>query len=167
MLTIIALFLGSAVASTALTKDFEIAESGLRVFWRDGNLVVAPPKEDPRPAIRPLAGFAPIQLPDDMSGWLQLGPECTPKPSLGFDWEGQAANAVWNTSTENAFVDIKVGDVTKATATMGRPLEPCRMVTAEADGLPGLELLLLWTAPGPDDSLFGLTVFRLPPLVSP
>lgn len=161
------LFWGGALASTPLTKDFEIAEIGLRVYWREGNLIVAPPKEDPRPAIRPLAGMAPIQLPSEMSDWNQLGPECNPEPSLLFDWDGQIAEAKWVTSNDLVVVEITVNHLTVATAAIGRPHTPCRMVTAQVDELPGFELLLLWNAPVPDESVNGLTVFRLPPLVSP
>ena len=124
-------------------------------------------KEDPRPAIRPLAGLAPVQLPDDMSDWNQLGPECKTTLRMNFEWEGQSAHAIWVASTDSASVDITVNDLSVATAQLGRPLVPCNIVATNADDLPGLELLLLWNSPGTNEPVFGLTVFRLPPLVSP
>jgi hypothetical protein len=165
MLQIPTLVLNASLATSPMPQVFETAEPGLRVWWREGDLLVAPPEGDPRPAIRPLAGLAPLILPEQMNDWNPLGLECSTEPSAEFQLENTAATAYWMPPWTTPSVEVRYGEQVVASAALGRPLQPCAIVAANVDSIPGLELILLWQMTGTDAPIRGLTVLRIPAVV--
>jgi len=64
-------------------------------------------------------------------------------------------------------VSVTMGESTIAVATLGRAVKPCALVAANLDLLPGLELMVLWEVEGHQSTTTGLTVFRIPPPLTP
>lgn len=152
----------TVLAAPPLVVSVDEAEAGLRAWWRDGELIVAPPDGDPRPAIRPLRSPAPVALPPDRSGWTDLLARCSDGPPIATMPVGDAtatAEATTDTGTGTVRLTVRLGERLVAEGALGRPAKPCSLYLGQADALPGYELLLGWrTAAG----LRGLTVFRVP-----
>jgi hypothetical protein len=165
MLQISSLLLGAQLTTSPMPLVFEIAEPGLRVWWREGDLLVAPPEGDPRPAIRPLVGLAPVILPEKMDDWNPLSTTCSPDPSAEFQLQGSDAQAHWMPPWTTPTVELRFETRVIASASLGRPLEPCTLVAANVDSIPGLELLVLWQMEGVEAPTLGLSVLRIPPVM--
>ena len=54
------------------------------------------------------------------------------------------------------------GERLVASRQVGRPVEGCELRLVQADGLPGLEILLSWRFGEAPDRIAGLMVFRVP-----
>lgn len=150
----------AALAAPPLVVAVDEAEPGLRAWWREGELLVAPPAGDPRPGVRPLVGPAPVVLPQDLGGWTPLLGDCPERAPTAALPLGDETAMVDVTQTEHSLVlRVKVADRTVAEGSLGRPATPCSLHVGQADALPGYEVLLGWrTAAG----VHGLTVFRVP-----
>jgi len=150
------------LAAPPLVVSVDEAEAGLRAWWRDGELLVAPAEGDPRPAVRPLHSHVPVALPPDRSGWVDLLAACSEGPPTAAMPVGDAtatAHARKDSTTGVVQLTVRLGERLVAEGTLGRPAEPCSLHLGQADALPGYELMLGWrTAAG----LRGLTVFRIP-----
>ncbi len=136
------------------------AEAGLRAWWKEGDLLVAPPAGDPRPGVRPLVGPAPVVLPAALDGWQPLLDTCSEAPDPpAFSLGERTARARVERTDSTLIVRVSVDDRVVAEGALGRPAEPCSLTVGQADALPGKEVLLGWrTAAG----VTGLTVFRIP-----
>lgn len=150
----------AALAAPPLVVAVDEAEPGLRAWWREGELLVAPPEGDPRPGVRPLVGPAPVVLPTDLAGWTPLLGECPERPPTAALPIGERTVTVGLTQTDQSLVlRMQIGERTVAEGALGRPAMACSLHVGQADALPGYEVLLGWrTAAGVN----GLTVFRVP-----
>lgn len=149
-----------ALAAPPLVVAVDEAEPGLRAWWRDGELIVAPAAGDPRPGMRPLVGPAPVVLPPDLAGWTPLLGACPERPpTAALPLRAQTAVVSITTSDQALVLRVTVDDRVVAEGTLGRPATACSLHVGQADALPGYEVLLGWqTATG----VRGLTVFRVP-----
>jgi hypothetical protein len=149
-----------ALAAPPLVVAVDEAELGLRAWWREGELLVAPPDGDPRPGVRPLVGPAPVALPPDLQSWTPLLGECPERAPTAALPLGEQTAVVDVTSSEQSLVlHVKVGDRTVAEGALGRPATACSLHVGQADALPGYEVLLGWQTKA---GVRGLTVFRVP-----
>jgi hypothetical protein len=149
-----------ALAAPPLVVAVDEAEPGLRAWWREGEVLVAPPAGDPRPGVKPLVGPAPIVLPDDLEGWTPLLGECPERPpTAALPVGGRTATVLVDASEKNVMLQVKLEDRVIAEGALGRPAVPCSLHIGQADALPGYEVLLGWRTPA---GVQGLTVFRVP-----
>lgn len=156
--------LAPARAAPPLVLVADVAEEGLRAWWRAGELVVGKPAEPGRPGLRPLSSLLPAVLPDDLDRWAEVGEDCVPHPESQADLEGQRVTARVLATSEGPLIQLVVGETLLAENAIGRPVRICEVLLAEADALPGLEVIVAWRmerAPGPGE-LRGLTVYRVP-----
>ena len=150
------------LAAPPLVVSVDEAETGLRAWWRDGELIVAPAEGDPRPAVRPLRSPVPVALPPDRSGWIDLLTGCSEGPPTAAMPVGDAtaiAQATKDAATGTVRLTVRLGPRLVAEGALGRPAEPCSLHLGQADALPGYELMLGWRT---EMGLRGLTVFRVP-----
>lgn len=153
-----------AAAAPPLMPAADVADEGLRAWWRQGELVVGKPDQPGRPGLRPLASLAPTVLPDDLPTWATIGEDCVPRPESQADLEGQRVTARVLATAEGPVIQLLSGEQVLAENALGRPARVCEVLLAEADALPGLEVIVAWRmerAPGPGE-LRGLTVYRVP-----
>jgi hypothetical protein len=152
--------LQTALAVPPLVVAADEAETGLRAWWREGDLMVGPAEGDPRPAVRPLAGAAPSVLPENMDDWKPLLALCTPQPPpVAFALGEGRATALVTPTAGTLVVRVRVEDRVVAEGALGRPAVPCSLTVGQADTLPGQEVMLGWQTPA---GVSGLTVFRIP-----
>jgi len=149
-----------AAATPSLEPAADVAEPGLRTWWRPGELVVGVPGRSDRSALRPLVDPTPTALPSDLSSWTELGTSCTEAPEARLTSGSHTLTAVVHAPGAQRIVQLKVGDKVIAQQTLGRPVTPCALHLGQADALPGLELMVAWVTA--DESVRGLTVFRVP-----
>lgn len=149
-----------ALAAPPLVVAVDEAEPGLRAWWREGELLVAPPAGDPRPGVRPLVGPAPIVPPTELAGWTALHGECPERaPTAALPVGEHTATVNVEAAEQNLVVRLQLDERTIAEGALGRPARACSLHVGQADGLPGYEVMLGWqTAAG----VQGLTVFRVP-----
>ena len=152
----------SAAAAPPLVFVMDTAEPGLRAWWREGDLLLAPKEGDPRPAIRPLAGKASVVVPADMTGWTALGETCNDNPHVDVDLDGVAAQVVAEGPWAEPKVRLLVGERVLAQARLGRPARLCDAHAGQLDGLPGPEVVVAWRFGDGDEEVRGITVFRIP-----
>jgi hypothetical protein len=148
-----------AHALPPLLLAVDTADPGLRVFVRPGDLLLAGPTGDERPAVRPLLGPGPVPLPPSLDGWAALHAPCDGGTSAAFLRDGKPAEARLSVGPAAVEVAVLVEGRRVAEGALARPVSPCRLVVAEADALPGPEVIFTWTGPG---GARGLTVWRVP-----
>ncbi|MCK6504766.1 hypothetical protein L6R53_15400 [Myxococcota bacterium] len=159
-----AVVLTPARAAPPLVLAADVADEGLRAWWRAGELVVGKPDEAGRPGLRPLVSLAPAVLPEDLSTWAAVGETCVPHPESQADLEGQRVTARVLATAEGPVIQLVAGETLLAENAIGRPVRVCEVLLAEADAIPGLEVVVAWRmerAPGPGE-LRGFTVYRVP-----
>jgi len=149
-----------AAATPSLEPAADVAEPGLRTWWRPGELVVGVPGRSDRSALRPLVDPTPTALPSDLSSWTELGTSCTEAPEARLAVGGRTLRAVVHAPGAERIVQLKVGEAVIAQQTLGRPVTPCALHLGQADALAGLELMVAWVTA--DETVRGLTVFRVP-----
>lgn len=156
------LFLNTALAvPPALVPAADVAQPGLEVYWREGELLAGVPSKAGRPGVRPLADPTPMQMPADLVGWTPIGPSCGGGPSPVADLDGLKVQASLAGTADAPEVELRAGPRVIASYPLGRPARPCALAVVQADDLPGLEVLVVWR-PIEDDELRGLRVFRIP-----
>jgi hypothetical protein len=155
----VALCAAPAQALPPLLLAVDTADPGLRVFLRPGELLLAGPTGDDRAAVRPLAGPGPVPLPASLDGWSALHAPCDGALTAAFSRDGRPAEARLAVSPAAVEATVWVEGRLVAQGALARPVTPCRLAVAEADALPGPEVIFTWTGPG---GVRGLTVWRVP-----
>lgn len=158
-------FLSSvAVAAPPLVPAADVADVELRAWWRAGELVVGMPDQAGRPGLRPLESLAPTVLPDDLDDWAAVGDSCVTRPESRGDLDGQRVVAKVTASAEGPVIQLLSGKTLLAENALGRPARVCEILLAEADALPGPEVVVAWRMElGADQGeLRGVTVYRVP-----
>lgn len=156
------LLLLRALAATPLVPAADVADKGLQFWWRDGELIAGLPEQPGRPAVRPLVDPAPVNLPQDLTGWTRIGASCPGLATAEFELGDQAAIAEVIGGKESPLVQIRIGPRVLAQYPLGRPAEVCEVRVDQADSLPGPEVLVAWRPPETSDPLRGLRVFHVP-----
>lgn len=164
LLPVLLLLSGVLLATPPLVPAADVADLELRAWWREGELVVGMPDQAGRPGMRPLESLAPIVLPDDLTGWAAVGEACVTRPESRADLEGQRVVARVTTAGEGPVIQLLAGRQVLAENALGRPARVCEVLLAQADALPGPEVIVAWrmelAKDGPE--LRGLTVYRVP-----
>lgn len=156
------LLLPCALALAPLVPAADVADKGLQFWWRPGELYAGLPDQPGRPAVRPLEDPAPLSLPADLSGWTRLGAACPGVGRVSFELGEIEATAEVVGTPDSPMVQVRAGPRLLAQHPLGRPAEICEVRVAQADALPGLEVLIAWRPPEASDTLRGLRVFHLP-----
>lgn len=156
------LFCASASATPPLVLAADVADAGLRVWWRVGDLLIGPPSGDPRPGMRPLIGPAEVAIPVDLAGWSALGETCAATLSVTFPLDGEPATATAEGTWELPVIRLRSRGRVIAEAPLGRPGRVCEIAVGEADAVPGLEVLVTWRLGGGSSELRGLNIYRIP-----
>ena len=165
LLALAALLLSPAPpAAPPLLVAADLGEPDMMVWWRSGDLLTGNPKAEGRPGLRPLATEGPTVLPDDLSGWTPVGESCTEPPvATGTIDSADVKVTVIADPAAHQIVRLTAGKHILAENTLGRPATVCSVMLAEADALPGPEILVSWrVGEGTDSAIRGLTVFRVP-----
>ena len=154
----------SSFAAPPLILAADVGEPGMEVWWREGDLLVGSPQQDGRPGMRPLSEQKErLQLPADLTGWTRLGKTCQDKPLATSLLDEAAITATISTDPAgHQIARVQDGQRVLAENTLGRPVTVCALALVQADALPGLELLVLWTLGEGADPIRGLTVLRVP-----
>lgn len=153
----------TARAAPPLVLAADVAETGLRAWWRPGELLVGQPAQPGQPGLRPLVSLTPMVLPQDLAEWATLGETCVTRPESSADLDGQRVQARVTTSGEGPVIQVVAGEKVLAENALGRPARICEVLLAEADALPGPEVLVAWRLElQTGDELRGLTVYRVP-----
>lgn len=159
-----------ARAALPLVLVADVADLGLRAWWRPGELVLGKPDEAGRPGLRPLVSLAPVVLPVDLESWAALGEACVSRPESRAREDGARLRAQVLASAEGPVIQLLDGQELLATNALGRPAQVCDLLLAEADAMPGLEVIVSWRlelggerpAEGGGAELRGYTVYRVP-----
>jgi len=157
------LLLLTALAAPPLMPAADVAEPGLQAWWKQGELLLGHPEQEGRPGLKPLVNLNPVVLPEDLAGWVRLGESCVPRPESSREVEGERLTASVTASTEGPVVQVLSGERVVAQNALGRPAQVCEVLLAEADAIPGPEVIVAWRMElaGQAD-LRGITVFRVP-----
>ena len=156
----------SAQALPPLVKAVDVAQPNLQGFWRSGEFVVGMPHLPARPALRPLDGNRPLQLPEDMSIWTGIGQTCESSPRHKARLGGTSISAVVGGDALHPVVELRIGDRLVAEALLGRPATICEVKIMDADAIQGPEILVAWRL-ADDAQTRGFTVFRVPESLDP
>lgn len=140
----------------------DTAEPGLRAWWREGELLVAPTAASGRPGMRPLVGASPVPVPADLAAWTPLGLTCSSHPKSQFTLDGRAALLTVSGAWDKPMLELTVEDRMVAAAPLGRPASVCGVHVGQADSLPGPEVMVSWRFGEGANQLYGLSVFRVP-----
>ena len=140
----------------------DIADSALQIWWRDGDLLAGLPDKPGRPGVRPLIDPAPLALPADLSDWTLLGEPCANAPSPAVRIGDLEVTASVAGVQDTPLVQLKSGARVISAYPLGRPAMVCGVLVAQADNLPGLELIVVWRSLEEGDALRGLRVFHIP-----
>lgn len=161
MLTML-LFASVLHATPPLVLAADVAETGLRVWWRPGDLLIGPPAGDPRPGMRPLCGPAEVAIPTEISGWTALGATCPGVLAHTFNLDGEPATATPEGTWEAPVIRLRSKGRVIAEAPLGRPGRVCEIAVGEADAVPGLEVMVTWRLGEGASELRGLNIYRIP-----
>lgn len=156
------LTLALALAAPPLVPAADLAGPGLAVWWREGDLLVGAPQTPGRSGIRPLVDLAPMELPADLSGWKQLGARCRPNPTATVELSELPVVAELVGTPEEPVVQLRTGGRVVSSAALGRPARACEIAVAQADELPGLEVIVVWRPLDEADDLRGVAVYHIP-----
>ncbi|MDP6932683.1 MAG: hypothetical protein QGG40_07185 [Myxococcota bacterium] len=157
-------FSQEAHATPTLVPVADIADEGLHAWVKEGELLVGVPDDDERPGIRPLVGLAPLVLPEDLSDWTPVGIRCkTIKMHAARIGERSIVAEVTGPDSHPSVRLVSEGKVL-AEAPLGHPAQVCEVLVAQADIVPGLEVLVAWRMEQHQPPLQGLTVYRIPEL---
>lgn len=164
MLLLLMLAPAAPSAAPPLLVAADLGEPGMKVWWRSGDLLTGSPAAAGRPGLRPLTTDGPITLPDDLSGWTPVGEDCAEPPTAtGTIDKTEVRVSVIADPTAHQIVRLTAGEHILAENTLGRPATVCSVTLAEADALPGPEILVSWrVGEGTPAAIRGLTVFRVP-----
>lgn len=154
--------LTSALAAPPLVPAADLAGDGLEVWWREGELLAGVGERPDRRGVRPLADLAPIELPSDLSGWRRIGANCHPNANADATLGELPVVAELAGSSDEPVVQIRAGARVVASAALGRPARSCDIAVVQADGLPGLEVIVVWRPASEDETLRGVTVYHIP-----
>lgn len=166
LLSVLALLGGPAVppaaAAQPLVAAYDLAAAELAVWWRPGDLMLVTPGTKGLEARRPLVDGDIHPAPATMGGWTRLDGACDPVDAVQvtFPLAGKSAVATVGGDAALPAVHVLREGVLVAQAPLGQPARPCAIHVGEADGVPGLELVVTWSL----GSLHGVTVLRLPEL---
>lgn len=140
----------------------DTAAADLSAWWRPGELVLQVRQHDQTTTVRPLAGPDPVAAPADWAGWSAVSPETCAGPSPTHPQAAVPASSatVHLLGEEVPTLELRDGDVVRAVGSLGRPAVACALRVAEADALPGPEILLAWATP--DGQHQGITVWHIP-----
>lgn len=161
---ILLLWSAPAGAVVPLLPAADVADVGLKAWWRAGELVVGMPDQPGQPGLRPLVSLEPTALPADLSAWAAVGEHCVTDPESRGLVGGSPYKARVVGSGEGPVVQLLRQDEVVAANALGRPARVCEVLLAEADALPGLELVVAWRMElGTEgQELLGITVYRIP-----
>ena len=183
MLMLCLSMVAAAPAAPPLIPAADVAEPALMAWWREGDLLVGVPTREGRPGLRPLVSLAPVALPASFDGWTPIGESCEPDPTADAVIDGQTVTAEVEGPLEAPLVVLRSDDRVLASNVLSRPVRACDLRIAQADDLPGLEVIVAWRqgvvgpdegappAPGavgpnapPDapDALRGIIVYHIP-----
>jgi len=154
-----------AHAASPLLPAADVADIDLRAWWRQGELVVGLPEAPGRPGLRPLESLAPVMLPADLDAWAALGDSCVTRPESRLKVGERKLTARVTASAEGPVVQLLDGKQVVAVNALGRPALVCEVLLADADALPGPEILVAWRLEVGDEAggeLRGFTVWRVP-----
>ena len=143
-----ALLAAPAGAATPLVPAADVADVGLQGWWQDGALLLGHPGVHGRPGVRPLDGLTPVVLPSDLSAWAEVGGDCVPAPESRATVDGRLLVARITATQEGPVVQVLHGERVVAHNALGRPARVCEVLLAQADGLPGVEVVVAWRMEG-------------------
>lgn len=156
-------FLSVALAALPLMPAADVAEPGLQAWWRPGELLLGHPDQEGRPGIKPLVGLTPLVLPEDLTAWVRLGETCVSRPESSREIDGSRLTASVTASAEGPVVQVQSGDRVVAQNALGRPAQVCEVLLADADTIPGPEVIVAWRMELTGQAeLRGYTVYRVP-----
>ena len=135
---------------------------GLRVWWRQGALMVAASGEAGAPFSYPLQPTKKGELPATLSGWSPLGETCALRPEATIELDGELATARVVGTADRPVLALVRGRRRVAAGALGQAAEICALFLGEADSIPGPELLVLWRIGEGAAQLRGLTIMRVP-----
>ncbi|MEL6346702.1 MAG: hypothetical protein AAFV53_26550 [Myxococcota bacterium] len=162
MLGLLAMTL-AAFCAPPLILAGDVGGAGTRAWLKEGDLLVGTPDAPGRPGVRPLVSEAALVLPDDLTGWTPLGEACAEDPAATAKIDDTDVTAAVSVDpTGKQIVRLQAGELILAERVLARPATICQIVIAQADTLPGPELLILWRLGDNADDLRGVTVFRIP-----
>ena len=157
---------GSAHALPPLMVAADTVRQDLEGFWKEGDFVVGVPSDPGRPGLRPLRGHSPIQLSSDMHDWTPIGKKCQDNPRSVGRFGGAPVEAIVTGDSMHPKVQLWMDGRPVAEALLGRPAEVCSLNIANADNIPGPELIAAWRINAPNP-LIGFTVYRIPESLDP
>ena len=144
----------------------DVARPELRGFWKPGDFIVGLPQQQGRPGVRPLTGPEPILLPTDTQTWTPIGEDCDPAPKATGQFGGSPVAVVVIEDPTHPKVQMWMNERPIAEALLGRPSTVCNILIANADSVPGPELIISWRIDSQKD-LRGFTVLRIPEALDP
>jgi hypothetical protein len=157
-------FLCPAEAAIPLVVAIDIADHGLKFWWREGEFLAG--SKETGLGIKPLGNaYAPpasIPLPQDISEWTELGSECVDTMSLDHMIDGvqHKITVVPVSGKANVHaVRLYREDLLLADNVIPRPVELCSLHLLQTDQLLGEEIVIIW---GIGETLRGATVFHIP-----
>ena len=151
-----------------LVMAADAASPDLEAWWRAGELVLRSGGPTASHAVRPLLGPDPVATPADLDGWSRVVPLTCPGPSPVRAVQGAPPAGVdlrLEGEADALTVHLAVNDEIRAVGALGRPARACALWLAQADRLPGLEVMLAWETP--DGAHRGLTVWHVPEAAIP
>lgn len=180
LLLLLSLLLPAQAAPAPLVQAADVADRGLHGWWKEGALLLGHPAVEGRPGVRPLAELEAVVLPTDLSSWAEVGATCVAEPQSRVAIDGRELVARVTATAEGPVIQVLDGQRVVAHNALGRPARVCEVLLAQADALPGVEVVVAWrmeivTAqtraepaalegqePPDDAELRGFTIYRLP-----
>ena len=153
----------SALALPPLVTAVDIAQPGLTAYLKPGELWLGIPDEAGRPGLRPLVDLKPRPLPSSLSDFTTLGTECQAEPLDQAEFGGTPITARVAGDALHPVIQIERNERLIARSLLGRPATVCALHIAQADAVPGPELIVSWQM----GNIRGFTVYRVPESLDP
>ena len=155
-----------AAALPPLVVAADVARPGLKAWVKPGKLMIGAPDDDGKPAICPLDGVSPLQVPATLDEWTVIGAECQTPPEAVSSFVGAPIKAIGAGDAMHPVVQLLIDGRPVAEGLLGRPANICALHIAEVDAIPGPELIAAWQIPG-TPAIQGYTVYRIPEALDP
>ncbi|MGB0640231.1 MAG: hypothetical protein ACPGTU_12900 [Myxococcota bacterium] len=156
-----------ALAVPPLVPAADIAQPDLKAWWQEGDFIVAVTDSPGKQAMRPLVNPTPIPLPNGLESYEQLGVQCQDTPVATGTYGGVPIVGVVTGDGMSPKVQILRDGRPIAENLLGRPASICEMRLAQADTVPGLELIVAWQINTEIKPIKGFTIYRIPEALDP